>query len=104
MTTGQTFPQVFKLTGEVDLARQAELDEIEAAAAQVEFATVDLTEVTFLDSTALKWLLSIKRALDGKNGRLRLLACSGTVTRVLSLAGLEDVFETIVVGQGPAES
>lgn len=104
MTTGQTFPQVFKLTGEVDLARQAELDGIEAAATQVKYATVDLTEVSFLDSTALKWLLGIKQALDGKNGRLRLLACPGIVTRLLSLAGLEDEFETILVGQEPTES
>lgn len=95
MTTDRTLPMVFKLTGQLDIARQAELDDIEAAASQSDVAIVDMTEVTFLDSTALNWLVRTKRALEKKNGQLRVVASAGVVTRLLSVTGLEGVIEVI---------
>ena len=93
MTTGQTFPHVFKLTGEVDMARQAELDLIAAAAAQAELAIVDMTEITFVDSTVINWLLGTKKVLAEKKARLRVVAPEGLVTRLVALTELEDVIE-----------
>ena len=94
MVTDQTLPTVFRLKGELDLARQAELDAIAAAAAQSEVAIVDMTEVTFLDSTVLTWLVQTKQALEQRNRQLR-IATNGVVTRLLSLAGLEGVIEVV---------
>ena len=93
MTTGQTQPKVFKLTGELDMARQAELDAIAAAAAEAELAIVDMTEVTFLDTTVITWLLRTKRALEERDRRLRVVAPQGLVTRLIALAELEGVIE-----------
>jgi anti-anti-sigma factor len=93
MTTDRTPPKVFKLTGELDLARQAELDAIAAAAAEAELAIVDMTEITFLDSTVLKWLLRTKKVVEENQGRLRVVAPNGVVTRLLAIANLEGVIE-----------
>ena len=93
MTAGQTFPSVFKLTGEVDIARQAELDAIAAAAAEARLAIVDLAEVTFVDSTVIDWLLRTKRVIEEKNGRLRVVAPKGLVTRLIAITELEGVIE-----------
>lgn len=93
MTTDRTPPTVFKLTGELDLARQAELDAIAAAAAQAELAIVDLSEVTFVDTTVINWLLRTKKLLEEKSSRLRVVAPKGLVTRLIAIAELEGVIE-----------
>ena len=95
MTTGPTFPQVFKLAGEVDLARQAELDAIGAAAAEARLAIVDMTEITFVDSTVVTWLLRTKEVLEQKNGNLRVVAPQGLVTQLLAMSKLEGVIEVL---------
>ena len=93
MTTDRTPPKVFKLIGEVDLARQAELDAIAAAAAEAELAIVDMTEITFLDTTVINWLLRTKRLIEERKGRLRVVAPQGLVTRLIAIAELEGVIE-----------
>ena len=93
MTTKQPLPIVFKLTGEVDIARQAELDAIAAEAAQAGLAIVDMTEVTFVDSTVINWLLRAKEAVEAKQGRLRVVAPKGLVTRSIHIAEIEDAIE-----------
>ena len=93
MTTGQPIPKVFKLTGEVDIARQAELDAIAAAAADAGLAIVDMTEITFLDSTVINWLLRAKKAVEENQGRLRVVAPKGIVTRLIEITELEDIIE-----------
>lgn len=76
----------------MDLARQAELDAVAAAAAQSEVAIVDMAEVTFLDSTVLTWLIQTKQAFEQNNRRLR-ITTNGVVSRLLSIAGLEGVID-----------
>lgn len=93
MTTERTPPRVFKLTGEVDLAREAELDAIAAAAAEAGLAIVDMTEITFVDSTVISWLLRTKEVVEEKNGRLRVVAPEGVVTRLIAITELEGVIE-----------
>ena len=93
MTTDRTPRKVFKLTGELDLAREAELDAIAAAAAEAELAIVDMTEITFLDTTVITWLLRTKKLLEEKKGRLRVVAPEGLVTRLIAITELEGVIE-----------
>ena len=104
MAAEQTPPRVFKLTGEVDMARQAELDAIAAAAAEAELAIVDMTEVTFLDTTAINWLLRTKKEIEEKKGRLRVVAAKGLVTRLIALTELEGVIEVFPTHLEAAES
>ena len=93
MTTDRTPVRVFKLTGEVDLARQAELDAIAEAAVEAGLAIVDMSEITFVDSTVINWLLRTKKVVEEKNGRLRVVAPKGLVTRLIAITELEGVIE-----------
>ena len=93
MTTDRTPVRVFKLTGEVDLARQAELDAIAEEAVEAGLAIVDMSEITFVDSTVINWLLRTKKVVEEKNGRLRVVAPKGLVTRLIALTELEGVIE-----------
>lgn len=80
--------------GEIDLssasALQATLaEQVTSAGGTV---IVDLTEVTFMDSTALSVLVRIRRLVRGE-GRAFIVVCpSGPVHRLLSITGLVDVF------------
>ena len=89
----QPLPKVFKLTGEVDIARQAELEAMAAEAAQAGFAIVDLTETTFVDSTVINWLLRAKKLVEEEKGRLRVVARPGLLTRLIEITELEHIIE-----------
>ena len=86
---------VFALTGELDMSRTPELDEIVASALHGEPANaiVDLSAVTFMDSSVISWLLRFKDRTDQVGGGLRLVAPEGGIlVRLLSLTGLNDRF------------
>ncbi|MET0579163.1 MAG: STAS domain-containing protein [Ilumatobacteraceae bacterium] len=55
--------------------------------------TVDLSGVSFIDSTALAVLVQTQMDLVAAGRRLVIAAASPTVVRVLTLAGLLSVFE-----------
>ncbi|MEX0667844.1 MAG: STAS domain-containing protein, partial [Acidimicrobiia bacterium] len=88
---------VLTLNGELDMSRIVELDEMAALAFhgdQVD-AIFDLSGVTFMDSSALSWLLKVQERADHVGGRLRLVAPEGgSLTCLLSLTGLGDRFST----------
>jgi anti-sigma B factor antagonist len=94
------------LTGELDMSRTEELDEMVAAAMEGDRidVIVDLSEVTFMDSSVLRWLLKVQDLTDRVSGRLRLVALDGgSPIRILSLSGLDGrfaVFRTTVEAQG----
>jgi anti-anti-sigma factor len=83
---------VVRLVGEIDLYNAAEvgtaLDEVARdAPARV---VVDLSEVEFVDSTALGTLIEARKQLG--NGTLFLAAAGAQVRRALEVAGLIDHF------------
>jgi len=86
---------VFTLSGELDMSRSDELDETAAAALsgdQVN-AIFDFSDVAFMDSSALRWLLKVQERADQAGGCLRLVAPEGgSVIRLLGLTGLADRF------------
>ena len=81
------------LTGEYDLARAAELRhallDIEVRSPHV---TADLTEVTFLDSSALRALLEVRKTLVAEGGSLRLASVPHAVSVLLDITGMTDLF------------
>ena len=56
---------------------------------------IDLSRVTFMDSTGLDLLLDTKKALESERGFLVLLNPSEAVLKVLELTGMSAVFESL---------
>jgi anti-sigma B factor antagonist len=92
---------VITLDGEIDLARVDELallftSKWESGAkwdSQCAGLIVDLTPVTFMDSSGLGWLLRIQPEIVKDGGRLRIVVGDGTVRRVFEISGLADELE-----------
>jgi anti-sigma B factor antagonist len=83
---------VVRLAGEIDLYNAAEVGAALETVAKDQPArlVVDLTEVEFVDSTALGTLIEARKQLT--DGRLVLAAPSRDVRRALEVAGLIDHF------------
>jgi len=88
-----------ELTGEVDLytAPRFKEDVVALIDEGVTELIVDLSAVTFIDSTALGVLISGVKRLHDSDGRLLVVAGSKPVVRILSITGLDrvlSVFDT----------
>ena len=86
---------VVELTGELDAfvapALRARLDEaIDAAGPGL--VIVDLSQVTFLDSTALGTLVGALRRMRERGGELRVVLPPPPALRIFELTGLDAVF------------
>ena len=88
-----TVPRLtFRFEGELDLSRIDELDRTLSPASSLDGVEiiVDLTCVTFVDSTIIRWLLSTQENLRHRNGRLRVVATQvGGLVKILDLTGLQ---------------
>ena len=82
--------EALRLEGEIDLAVADQLAEALSTSIAGGTTAVDVSGVTFIDSTGLKVLLSAANALDGQ-GPLVLLRPSSAVRRVLDIALLGGV-------------
>lgn len=82
------------LRGEVDIYTAPRFKEslLELLEAGVSRVVVDLSEVTFIDSTALGVLIGGVRRLHDRDGRMALVVTSRPVERVLTVTGLDRVF------------
>lgn len=93
-------PIVIAPEGELDLARLGEFRRrlFEAAREQAPGVLVDLTNVSFIDSSALSGLLELQSRLRRVKRELAVVAPSGSmVAVVLGLTGLRDrlpIYET----------
>jgi anti-sigma B factor antagonist len=85
---------VVTVTGEIDLATQgqlrAELNEL-VVAGQVDLV-LDLSGVTFVDSTGLGALIGTRRRVHAFHGSLTLVIPDESVMKVFTITGLEKVF------------
>ena len=86
---------VVSVGGEIDPGTANELSEAALEAIQEIGPTLvlDLSGVTFMDSTGLKVLLSVHQRAQLAGGRLVLAAPPRPVQRVVSITGLDEVFE-----------
>jgi anti-sigma B factor antagonist len=85
---------VLPISGEVDALtapdlRRAIIDQLETTDALV----IDLTAVTFLDSSGLSVLVETMKRLENVGGRLKLVITSPQVARVLRVTNLDHVFD-----------
>lgn len=81
--------------GEIDLAT---VEVLEAAVGElVDNGTsrlvIDMTEVTFLDSTGLRALLAAQAQLGELGGALRLVVNGGPVERLFDIAGVSETLD-----------
>jgi anti-anti-sigma factor len=91
--------KLLTVRGEIDMDNAGQLvDAIERVAGT---AVVDLSGVTFIDSTGLQGLLRAKEAARQRGDGLILRHPSETVRRVLELTGLLDGFT--VEGRAPGD-
>jgi anti-sigma B factor antagonist len=82
------------LSGEVDIytAPQFKQCMLELLDAGVEKLVIDLSAVTFIDSTALGVLIGGVRRVHSVGGAMALVVTNRAVERVLSITGLDRVF------------
>jgi anti-sigma B factor antagonist len=82
--------QVIRLNGELDLANAATVEaELERALGAGGRIVVDLTELSFIDSTGIALLINAT-GQDSAGGRLRFVPSNGlAVQRVLKATGLD---------------
>jgi anti-anti-sigma factor len=79
------------LGGEVDIAARPPLDNVlhEALGTDSpETLVVDLTAVTFADSSTLHWLTEVKREADAAGARLTVTTAPGAVRDLLGITGM----------------
>ena len=92
-TTGANGEPVIVISGDLDLASaDAFVDSAAAAVADLSVLRLDLSEVTFMDSTGLGALIKVRNAMIERGGSVVLVAASAAVERVLELTGMSDVF------------
>ncbi len=85
---------VVAVRGEIDLFTAPELkkmlaDAIENGASQV---VVDLSETSFLDSTALGVLIGAVKRLRGRDGALTLVNTDANIAKTFEITGLDQIF------------
>jgi len=88
---------VLSVTGEVDLSNAADLRvAIESAASRAFELWLDLSGVTFMDSSGLHAMAEARGRLIEANRRLTLICPEGPVLRILALTGYDRIFEIYV--------
>lgn len=81
-----------RLTGEIDVAADAAVRaRVDAAAAGT--LVIDLSAVTFMDSSGLRELLRARKECDRRGGRLVLAGVPPTLARLFDLTGTAAMFE-----------
>jgi anti-sigma B factor antagonist len=85
---------IVSVGGEVDLETASQLGDhaLEALRDVSPHVLLDLTDVTFMDSTGLKVLLSIQRRADLAGGSFAIAGASRSVRKILTLTGLDQTF------------
>jgi anti-sigma B factor antagonist len=84
---------IIRARGDVDLATAPELDKAIHAAASTKPRSVmlDLSEVTFLDSSGIRVLVEAQRQLEELGAKFTLDGMSPALTRVFEIAGVIDL-------------
>jgi anti-anti-sigma factor len=93
-------------TGEIDLSTAPELGgALEATPPASRHVVVDLTEVSFIDSSGINVLLTGQRRLAESGAGFRVVAPPGPVRRVFELTQLVDALGVVdSIGDALAES
>jgi anti-sigma B factor antagonist len=82
-------------TGELDLYTCPEFESelMRVISNGAEHVVIDLTQTTFIDSTALGILLGALESLRTRDGRLSVVSVDENILRVFEVTGLHRIFE-----------
>lgn len=85
---------VITLEGEVDLTRIDELEGLIKASPPESgaFMVIDLSPVTFMDSSGLNWLIRTEATISEVGGTCALVVPDGQLARLFKVAGLDSHF------------
>jgi anti-sigma B factor antagonist len=85
-------------SGELDIATVDVLERalLEAEQTDAELIVLDLSGLTFIDSTGLRLVLDVNERCGGTVDRLRVIAGSPAVERLLDIVGLRERLPLIV--------
>jgi anti-anti-sigma factor len=86
---------VLRLTGELDLATQGPFraQAIDLLVAGHVHLVLELSELTFVDSTGLGAFIGLRRRAHALQGSLTLVCPADAVMKVFTIVGLEKVFD-----------
>ncbi len=89
-----------RLVGEIDMCSAESIRDATFAAIHQHHTDVhiDLSSVTFMDSTGLQVLLAARRRAELAGGRLNLVDPTRAVRRVLEVTGVDHLFEIETAG------
>ena len=82
---------VLDVSGEIDLATAPELESTLAERVGARKTIVDLSRVSFIDSTGLRVLLTIHETAETAGGQLVLISAEGPVTKLCAITGVRDL-------------
>jgi anti-anti-sigma factor len=95
---GEPGGPVIRLAGEIDMLVSDDMraagEEAVAHTPEGGRVTIDLAEVTFLDSTGIGSLVAISNAARAKDVPLVLRSVPERITKLLAITGLDGVFAT----------
>ncbi|HEY3280643.1 MAG TPA: STAS domain-containing protein [Armatimonadota bacterium] len=102
--THSTLPDgspIIQPKGEIDLSNSSSFEqEVEAALSSSPAAcVVDLTRVTFLDSSVIRILMTAQRSLSAHQGLLVLVVKGGVAERVVRLTRFDLIPDVLVLGR-----
>jgi anti-sigma B factor antagonist len=89
--------EVIKLAGELDVARKEELHTALVIGASARAILLDMSEVTYADSTALTEMLRFSTQADRERVPVAIVATSPQLDRIIRYAGLNEVFKIFAV-------
>jgi anti-sigma B factor antagonist len=97
---------VLAVRGEIDLFTAPELkqvlaESIEAGRVRI---IVDLTETTFLDSTALGVLIGAVKRLRSRDGALAIVNVDENITKTFEITGLDQIFTILPSREAAVEA
>ena len=90
------------VSGEVDLATVPRLSAAVAQHHDAQLLVLDLTAVTFIDSTGVRVLIEADRSCAGSGSRVVVLAGDGPVRRLLDLCNLDGRLALVTDHPSPA--
>ena len=83
---------VLGASGELDVVTASKLSSGLSVATRGMGVIVDMTDVTFVDSTGLGVLIGLQRRVKAEGAGFRLVVSSPHILRVLDITGLNEVF------------
>jgi len=83
---------VVRLEGELDYGRRAEMERQLFAHLDSSALDVDMSGVTFIDSTAVSALIKALKAYRARNARMTIVDPSKPVEKILEITGLQRIF------------